>query len=256
MLSASLLVPTLTAFSVLKTSSPSEVLRHFLYIRSTALSSLLTGSDPDAMLKSVMLFNKTLKDADAIFPGLLSNALVALKSKSLLQDAEVTALPELGLDVNARWLPEDIRGFIPWVRHDDLEASRVQEIVRTWAEKEVGKLNKSLETFLNAMDCIASIVKLRGGMLALWRSGTQTRRKFLSGDNSGGGENFRSIIMVRVVAVMKNIAEDLRRVGEKIELLLNEAESEAEGEHQHLVSGIEPHCRRFYQPLAYYTTTG
>ncbi|KAF8245089.1 hypothetical protein K440DRAFT_662987 [Wilcoxina mikolae CBS 423.85] len=227
-LSSSLLVSTLTAFSVLKTSSPSEVLRHFLYIRSTALSSLHSGTDPDAILKSVTLFNKTLKDADATFPGLLSDALVTLKSKSLLQDTEVADLPELGLDVNVRWLPEDIRGFIPWVRHDDLEASRVQEIVRTWAEKEVGKLNESLETFLSAMDCIASIVKLRGGMLALWRSGKQIRRKILSDGNIGGGENFRNIIMARVVAVMKSVAEDLRGVGEKIEQLLNDAEYEAE----------------------------
>lgn len=221
---------TLTAFSILKTSSPSEVLRHFLYLRSTALSSLLTSSDPDTVLKLVALFNKTLEDANAIFPGQLSDALVALKSRSLVQDSEVAALPELALDINATWLPEDIRGFIPWVHHDDLEAPRVRELVRLWAEKEVARLNEGLKTYLDAMDCIASIVKLRREIQALWRSGSQVRRKILSDANEGGGENFRNIIMARAIAVMKSVAEDLRGVAEKIEHLLSEAEGEPEGE--------------------------
>lgn len=228
MLETPLLVSALTAFSVLKTSSPPEVLRHFLYIRSTALSSLLNTADPDIIMSSVALFNKTLGDAATSFPGQLSNALVTMKSKSLLEDVEVSAIPELVLDVNSRWLPDDIRGFIPWVRHDDLESTRAKELVRAWAEKEVVKLNEKLERSVEVMPDIASIVKLRGGFLALWRFGAQIRRKFLL-DGNNGGENFRSIIVARMVDVMKTVAEELKDVAEKIQSLLDEAEAEPEG---------------------------
>jgi len=61
------------------------------------------------MLRSVTLFNRTLHDVEETFPGKLSDALVALKSKSLLQDADVAAVPELSQDINARWMPDDIR---------------------------------------------------------------------------------------------------------------------------------------------------
>lgn len=206
------------------------MLRHFLYLRSSALSSLLTSPNPDTVLKLVALFNKTLEDANAIFPRQLSDALVALKARSLLQDSEVAALPELGLDINSPWLPEDIRGFIPWVRHDDLEAPRVRELVRLWAEKEVAKLNEGLKAYLDAIDCVASIVKLRREILVSWRSGSQVRRKILSDANEGGSETLRNIVMARAIAVMKSVAEDLCRVSEKIEQLLGEAESEPEGE--------------------------
>ncbi|KAA8913117.1 hypothetical protein FN846DRAFT_772638 [Sphaerosporella brunnea] len=220
------LVSTLTAFSVLKTSSPAEVLRHFLYIRSTALSSVLTSNTPDSILKAIRLLNKTISDADAIFPGKLSDALVALKAKSLLQDTDVLAVPELGLDINARWLPDDIRGYIPWVRHDDLETTRVQEQVRTWADKEISKLNDSLQATLDTMSDLSSIVKLRSGLLSLWRTGAQLRRKFQTGDNTS--ENFRGIVMLRVVAVTKSVAEDLQEVAEKASSLLPEADHEPE----------------------------
>jgi len=220
------LVSTLAAFSIIKTSSPSEVLRHFLYIRSTALSSLQKGTEPNSILRSLALFNRTLHDAEEVFPDKLSDALVALKSKSLLQDAEVVAVPELSLEINARWLPDDIRSFTPWVRHDDLEKVRVKELVQAWAEKETTKLNESLQKTLEAMDEVAAIVKLRSEALTLWRAGAQIRRKLLS---DGCGENFRTILKTRVVEVMKSVAEGLRGVAEKVQELLPEVEYEPEG---------------------------
>ena len=152
---------------------------------------------------------------------------MALKSRSLLQDNLVIAIPEMVLDVNARWLPEDIRGFIPWVRHDDLESSRARELVRAWAEKEVEKINESLQGTMDGINDVNEIVKLRGGLLALWRGGSQVRRKFLPDGSSG--ENFRSIILARLVAVMKNMADELSGVGTKIISLLDSAEAETEG---------------------------
>ncbi|KAI5791517.1 hypothetical protein FPQ18DRAFT_336332, partial [Pyronema domesticum] len=224
-LSTPLLVSTLTAFSLLKTSPPSEVLRHLLHIRSTALSSLFDTGAEDVMQQSILLFNKTLVDADSIFPNSLSNALLALKSKSLLLDHEVAALPELSLDVHSRWLPEDIRGFIPWVRHDDLEFSRVKELVRTWAEKEISKLNTSLETYLAKISDISVIMTLRSGLLSTWRSGLSIRRKFLP--DPTGGETLRPLLMARACAISRNTVSSLSNVTTTISDLLSTVSSEA-----------------------------
>jgi hypothetical protein len=222
----SIIVTTLSAFSVLKTSSPSEVLRHFLHIRSSALSSLLNNSketpNTETILSCIVLFNKTLEDADTIFPQRLSEALVSLKSKSLLQNSDILALPELDLGTNARWLPDDIRGFIPWVRHDDLETGKDRDFVCTWAEKEVERLNDSLERVVGTIEDIGSIVKLRSGVLDLWRSGLRIRSKFSSGE-----ERFREIMIARIVAVMKSEAGQLRSTTEKIQELLQGADKDS-----------------------------
>lgn len=218
----------MTAYSVLKTASPADVLRHFIYIRATSISSLIelngaptTGS----ILQSVSLFNKTLVEVDAIFPRQLSSALVAVKSQSILQNPAVQALPELGLDVNARWLPDNVKGFIPWIRHDDLESTKVVEVMKAWAMKEVTKLKESLEAAVAGVLEIGDLVKVRGALLQEWRAGVKSRTKYL---DIGNGE-FREIIMARFIAIVKEQAQELDKVADVVESLLPEAEKETKG---------------------------
>ena len=42
-------------------------------------------------------------------------------------------MPGLSLDINARWLPDGIPSFTPWVHYDDIEKSRLKELVQAWA---------------------------------------------------------------------------------------------------------------------------
>jgi hypothetical protein len=223
-MSASMIINALTAFSVLKTSSPPEVLRHFLYVRSTAISSLLggpgdtDGSAPSAevITKSIILFNKTLVDAESIFPKKISRALVLLKNNSLLQDVDVIEVSELSLDVNALWLPEDIRGFIPWISHDNLEDPRVKEVVQAWAENELEKIRENLQRAVDAMNDVDSIVKLRGGVLALWRAGSRVCGNSLPDID----KKFRAIAMARVAEVIRSEAQGLENIADEIRRLL------------------------------------
>ncbi|KAI5803182.1 hypothetical protein EDC01DRAFT_497941 [Geopyxis carbonaria] len=218
------LISALTAFSILSTSPSTEVLRHFLKIRSTKLSSLLpedTAPDADTILKSVAVYNQSIEDADTIFPKNLGDSLISLKSKSLLEQSDVLGVPDLSLDVHGRWLPDDIRGFIPWVRHDDLEVSKVREMVSKWAGEEVKKLNQNLEKAVGAMNDVDEIIKLRADVLRLWRSGWKIRQKYLS-----GGEEFRKIVMDRVNSTMRIEVNVLKDVGQKIGSLLGEVDKE------------------------------
>lgn len=205
------LITTFTSFSLLKTSSPAEALRHFLFVRSSAMSSLVEDPSPDTILKATALFNKTLHDAESVFPKRLSESLSVLKSRSLFTDPDLLGVTELGLDVNGRWLPDDISGFVPWVRHDDLERSRVVELVQAWAERELAVLNTGLGSSLACIDRISELVKLRADILSLWRAGRKGRRPFIQ-----GGEGFREAVGARLAEVLKAKSAGLTAVGQKI----------------------------------------
>lgn len=227
----------MTAYSVLKSASPADVLRQFLSIRATAISGLVSLHTPpstDSIISSVALFNKTLAEANAVFPRQLQLALIAVKGQSFLQNPAVQALPELGLDVNARWLPDDVKGFIPWIRHDDLESGKVVEVVKAWAEREVGKLKENLEATVAGVTDIDDLVKLRHALLQEWRTGTKSGRKFLD----AGNDEFRDIIMRRFNAIIKEQAGGLDMVADLMEKLLPEAEKETKGKPPSLYSNI------------------
>ncbi|KAL7274376.1 hypothetical protein RUND412_002728 [Rhizina undulata] len=214
-LSISSLVTALTSFSLLKSSSPTEDLRHFLSIRSRALSSMLTESpapSSEGILKAASLFNQTLAEAETIFPKRISDALLALKSKSLFQDTELTSVSELGLDVNGRWLPEEIRDFIPWLQHDDLEKSKVSELVKTWASRELETLYRSFGAALEGIEEIQGLVKLRADILSLWRAGRKSRARVLD----QGGEKFREIVNRRLARLLDAKAAGLKGLGIRI----------------------------------------
>lgn len=210
-LSTDHLISTFTSFSLLKTSSPAEALRHFLFVRSSAMSSLVEDPSPDAILKATALFNQTLHDAESVFPKRLSESLSVLKSRQLFTDPDLLGVTELGLDVNGRWLPDEIGGFVPWVRHDDLERSRVVELVQVWAERELAALNTSLGNSLARIGEISELVKLRADMLNLWRAGRKGRRPFIQ-----GGERFREAVGARLAEILKAKSGALRTVGCKI----------------------------------------
>ncbi|KAH8149619.1 uncharacterized protein LAJ45_06250 [Morchella importuna] len=90
------LTTVLTSYSLLKTSPPSDVLRHFLHIRSSAISTLLHTAErtPNAALAAMALYNHTLAHADAHFPKRLSDALILLKSRPLEELEGVGALED------------------------------------------------------------------------------------------------------------------------------------------------------------------
>ncbi|KAG0642684.1 hypothetical protein HOY80DRAFT_602552 [Tuber brumale] len=212
------LISALSSFSLSKTSSCADVLRHFLFVRSTAISSILTESSvpsAEAILKALLLFNQTLQNAQGLFPKTLSESLLQLKSQSLLQDPDLLGLAELGLGSNGRWLPEQVREFIPWVRHDDLERSRVVEQGKSWATKELENLNIAFEKSLQGIEDIRELVTLRGNILGLWRAGRKGRREFLQ-----KGEKFRDLTTARLAEILRIRIDGLAAIGHELGELL------------------------------------
>jgi hypothetical protein len=172
----------------------------------------------------LLLFNQTLQNAKVVFPKRLSESLLSLKSRSLFQDPDLISAAELGLDSNGRWLPEQVREFIPWVRHDDLERVRVIEQAKVWAAKELETLDMYLEKSLQEIKDIRELVTLRGNMLRQWEAGRKGRQELLE-----DGGRFRELITARLIGIYKAKVDGLAVVGQKLGELLQGVDGQGKG---------------------------
>ncbi|KAF8475886.1 hypothetical protein BDZ91DRAFT_689614 [Kalaharituber pfeilii] len=219
------LIESMCALTLVKTSSPADLIRHFLSVRSNAISSTLNPDtlNSDAILDALGLFNSTLQEAEAVFPKRISEALHQLKSKSLFENLDLKAVPSLNLDTNEKWLPEDIRGFVPWVRHDELEKSRVNDSVKTWANRELETLNTSIKQALGNIESIGAVVSLREDILDLWRRNKSHLLHVVIG-SEGPKRRFRELLNARIEQLLDTTTKTLDNVGAKVQKLATNLE--------------------------------
>lgn len=217
MVATPVLVDLLTAFSILKTSSAAEVLRHFLFNRTKAVGVLLVRPTSETITQAIVLFNQTLDDVFALFPRRISDVLLALKTHTIVENQDVLALSELDLVTSAFWLPSDICGFIPWVQHD-IGLPKTIELVNAWVVRMSEFLYAALESALASLSSTAVIVQLRAGVLRVWRTREKTREHY-SPDNKGIINRFRKLIGKRLMEVTKSEAEGLYEVRTRLSAL-------------------------------------
>ncbi|RPB25301.1 hypothetical protein L211DRAFT_806633 [Terfezia boudieri ATCC MYA-4762] len=214
------LVEGMCALALVKTSSPADLLRHFLNMRSKAISGTLDPSslNSTAIHSALKIFHSTLQYTEEIFPKKISEALQQLKSKPLFDDTELRAAPGLNLEINEQWLPEDIRGFVPWVRHDELERSKVNDFVRSWANRELDALNESVKQALKDIKDIGFVVDLRKEILDSW-NGSKSKLLHVVIGSEEPRRKLREQLNERLVELLNANADKLNRLGEKIEKL-------------------------------------
>ncbi|KAF2097077.1 hypothetical protein NA57DRAFT_41876 [Rhizodiscina lignyota] len=161
------LVENMCALSLATSSTPTDVLRHFLHIRLEVIRS-----GPEAaqhmrkgLLKAIKLFKGSLIDSQTIFPRRLAESLSRLKLQPLLQDKEIQTLPDLNLDIHGRWIAGEVRNFTPWPRHDELQKSEAEKILRHWAPAALKSLKEAAQSMLSEQEDFADVVKLREDVL-------------------------------------------------------------------------------------------
>ncbi|KAF8457991.1 hypothetical protein BGX38DRAFT_634014 [Terfezia claveryi] len=214
------LVESLCALALVKTSSPADLLRHFLNMRSKAISATLDPSslNSTAIHSALKIFHSTLQYTEEVFPKKISEALHQLKSKPLFDVTELRATTGLNLEINERWLPEDIRGFVPWVRHDELERSKVNDSVKSWASRELDALNWSVKQALKDIKDIGFIVDLRNEILDSL-NGSKSKLLHVVIGSEEPRRKLREQLNERLVELLNANADKLNRLGEKIEKL-------------------------------------
>ncbi len=127
-------------------------------------------NDDKSIFKALELFVKTLRDCQDIVPMQLARALEQLKTFPLLDSPDLHSLIELNLDIHQRWLGEDINGFTPYIRHDDLRESDATKLLQQWAKNAFSTFLGHLRHKIGTVSDPAVVIDLRHGMLELWFS--------------------------------------------------------------------------------------
>ena len=171
------LIEDMTAFALATSSTPTDVLKHFQFIRLNAINRPETSQGAEeSIVRRITLFVQTLRDVKACFPDLFASSLKLLGTKPLLEDTRIAALDELRLDLYAHWLPGSVRNYTPYTRHDELSSARANDLGKNWGKETYVSLVNTVETDISSVIDIESIVHIRKSALQLWlASGRQTR---------------------------------------------------------------------------------
>lgn len=199
-----LLANTLCAYSLVSSSTPKDVLRHFLQARLEQPDARSDTPSETTVLRMIDVYKHTLLDTRALFPRLFAEALSQLSNVPLLQDKQVSLLYELNLDIYSTWIADDIRSFTPWVRHEQLVASEVSEGLASWSK----------EAQASMLSAVRDCVRLESDASVL----LDIRKKVLSQNMSLGitfrdGRQGEAIIDLRNAFIdrLKELANDCAR---------------------------------------------
>ena len=200
-LNESELAEDLTAFSVVTSSTATNTLHHFLQARldSILFSLSNTGSIQDCVLQALDIFFNTLKQAGLVFRSKLTESYLRLKSKPLLRDGLVCALQELNLDLYKGWLPLEIRNFIPYIRHDELQKADLDGHLSTWAEDAFRQFLAKIAAKLEEESDLKKIVKLREDVF----KDCLSRGRLLPSGTIHLLENLRTLFSSRLVRLIQ-----------------------------------------------------
>ncbi|KAK1015212.1 hypothetical protein LTR54_003755 [Friedmanniomyces endolithicus] len=155
------LVRTLCGYALVTSSSARDALRQFLQVRAEQIETRAETATEAGILQVLEIYKETLGDARTLFPRMFAESLSRLGKAPLLQDAQVRALTELNLDVYGVWIAPDVQSFTPWVRHEPLLASEVNEGVAAWSKHVQGCVLGAVTAYLASETDVHAILSAR-----------------------------------------------------------------------------------------------
>jgi hypothetical protein len=164
------LVDDMCAFSLATSSTPSDVLQHFLKIRLRAMQWHLEQHDgvQEHALKAMKLLLTTLRNAQSIFPKRLADSLVRLKDLPLIRQSDVQAVSELSLGIHSRWLADELQKYTPWPRHDELQKSDADKILKSWAKTAQKSFVAGLKLSVEKVLSFHEVLHVRQHLFETW----------------------------------------------------------------------------------------
>lgn len=217
------LLQALCAYSLTTNSGAKDVLRHFLSVRGQAMATRLEVEDEggfhkevdqEAVAEALGLLAKTLLDVQAIVPRRLSDALLALTAKHLLEDDSFSKLEGLRLDVCGKWFGDEITYFTPYIRHDDLDGPQAVATLASWSKKASEVLLQGFGKILEAIVDFKDVVTLRTKVLKVWVAEGGKVKKF---DSSGMVNGLREVINKRLTGLLETRIERLKLFNTQIQ---------------------------------------
>ncbi|KAI7185888.1 hypothetical protein KC363_g6871 [Hortaea werneckii] len=197
---------SLYAYSLVSNSTPKDVLRHFLQARFEQLDAKAELPSEADILDILELYRRTLLDTRALFPRLFAEAMSELSSTPLLKDDSLTSCGELSLDVYAVWIPENVRTFTPWVRHDQLLSSDVGDALRSWTDQAQTVIHRAVESCLSRETDAQSLLHIRKKVLLQYLSLSANLR---DGSHAESINDLRGSFVKRLQDVARNSVESI-----------------------------------------------
>ncbi|KAI6858640.1 hypothetical protein KC323_g6893 [Hortaea werneckii] len=197
---------SLCAYSLVSNSTPKDVLRHFLQARFEQLDAKAESPSEADILDILELYRRTLLDTRALFPRLFAEAMSELSSTPLLKDDSLTSCGELSLDVYAVWIPENVRTFTPWVRHDQLLSSDVGDALRSWTDQAQTVIHRAVETCLSKETDAQSMLHIRKKVLLQYLSLSANLR---DGSHAESINDLRGAFVKRLQDVARSSVESI-----------------------------------------------
>ena len=165
------LVEGMCAFALATSSSAGDVVKHFHHLRLEAMGDFMSESTrqkEDAVLQALKLYVHTLRDTKAMVPSQLAASLSGLKSMPLFKSKDLVSLMELNLDMHGPWIGDDIKGFTPYIRHDDLTRTETEKIVKSWARTAIQAFSDGLKAHIGHIEDPHHVMQCRRQLLELW----------------------------------------------------------------------------------------
>lgn len=209
------LLETMCAFSLATSSSTRDVLRHFHHVRSDGICNYSSlSSEPDLyILEALRLWIRTLQDTKAIFPRQLANALIKLKSTPLFKDQSLWSNAQFDYEVHAMWITDDLKNFIPYIRHDDLDSSAAAEHLASWAPHILNGILQNINAILGSIVDPRVIVQLRRRCIELWIS---SRHNSIGTDKAEVLDGLRDTFRARLLHLIETHCSALKEISSSV----------------------------------------
>lgn len=197
------LASTLCAYALVTSSTPKEVLRHFLQVRFRQLENKADSPADGEVMEMLNLYSRTLLVTKDLFPRRFADALSQLAKVPLFRDPQVFACHELGLDIYSQWIAEDVRSFTPWVRHDQVTSSETNDALASWTKQAHQCLLTGLEEYLDSQTDLSVVVESRHAVLSKFM-GLSSRLR--SGNHSNAIDGIRQTYLKRMQSLVTTTA--------------------------------------------------
>ena len=210
------LVEAMCAFSLATSSTATDVVRHFQHLRLEAMNERMSATTTERyehMSAALRLYIQTLRDIRAVAPGLLSSSLQTMKAVPILKSQDLLRLEGLNLDLHERGIGDDIKSFTPYVRHDDLDRRKVDQILKQWAKTAIKSFFERLKSNIQETKYPTQIMTLRVEILELWLSQRQHSQAVNSAEVLDG---LREVFNEQTILLNRRTCRSLNDVGEQI----------------------------------------
>ncbi|KAI7579600.1 hypothetical protein KC343_g20879, partial [Hortaea werneckii] len=118
----------------------------------------------------------------------------------------LTSCGELSLDVYAVWIPENVRTFTPWVRHDQLLSSDVGDALGSWTDQAQTVIHRAVETCLSKETDAQSLLHIRKKVLLQYLSLSANLR---DGSHAESINDLRGAFVKRLQDVARSSVESI-----------------------------------------------